>query len=178
MIFRLFSVLLAALILAACEHPPIKDESSEFYSVPVGSTLVLNSEITIPPDEVSILMQNGVIEKSANINFYYPNCKFELYSMSENARVVRPDSFQITKVVDENEFTDLQKTGYAGLGGMVHDAPETITYATVMYLNSEIQPDVYRMTCKHWESIIDNKYLSISEMRKAMGEIFTLNIGY
>lgn len=162
--------------MGACDYSSIRDETSEFYAIPVGSTLVLNSEITIPPDQVSVLMQYGVIQKYANIDFYYPNCKFELYTISENARVVKADRFLITRVVDDNEFTSLQATYYASRSIMISDAPETITYATVLYLNSEIQPDVYRMTCKHWESIIDDRYLTISEMRKAMGDLFTLRI--
>ena len=121
-------------------------------------------------------MQDGIIQKSANVNFYKPNCKFELYSISENSRVVKPDTFLITKVVDENEFTGLYKVQYASRFMQVHDAPETITYATVMYLQSDIQPDVFRMTCKHWESVVDDRYLTISEMRKAMGDILSLRI--
>ena len=57
---------------------------------------------------------------------------------------------------------------------------EMYNYSTVMYLSSELssnrQPDVYRMTCKHWESVIDDHYLSIEQMREAMGEWFTLEV--
>lgn len=175
---RVFLVLAVILVLAACDHSAVKDETSEFYAIPVGSTLELNRDITIPPDQVSVLLQDGAVQQKANINFYRPNCKFELYPISENARLVRPDRFLITKVFDENEFTGLHRSYYASQRMVSTDAPETITYATVMHLHSDMQPDVYRMTCKHWESVVDNRYLTISEMRKAMGDIFTLKINY
>ena len=53
---------------------------------------------------------------------------------------------------------------------------EVFNYATMLYLHSERQNDVYRMTCQHWEEIRDGRYLSVAQMRKAMGEIFTLLI--
>jgi hypothetical protein len=173
---KLLPVLLVITPLAACQHSSIKDENSVFYSVPVGSTLVLNTKIHISPNQVSVLMQNGVIKKHADIDFYSPNCKFELYSISEESRVVAPDHFLITRVVDDNEFTGVEAQYYASLSMMASDTPLVITYATEMYLESRNQPNVYRMTCKHWESVIDDNYLSISEMRKAMGDLLTLKI--
>ena len=144
MIIRYLSVLLVVTALSGCDYSEVRDETSELYAVPVGSILVLNSAITIPSGAVSVLMQDGKISHSSDIDYYFPNCKFELFSISEKPREVRPDRFLITRVVDENEFTDLQKTLYAGRRMFVDDAPETITYATVLYLESEIQPDVYR----------------------------------
>lgn len=178
MIDRLFPGFLVMLTMGGCDYSSVRDETSEFYAVPVGSILILNTEITIPPDQVSVLLQDGSIKKHADVNLYYPNCKFELYSISENSRIVRPDRFTITKVVEENEFTSLQKPLYVSRRLMSNDAPETITYATVFYLNSEIQPDVYRMTCKHWESVVVDRYLTISEMRKVMWDVFSLMINY
>ena len=178
MLARCIPVLLAVLVLGACDYSHVKDETSQFYAIPVGSSLVLNTEVTIPPDQVSVLLQDGAILKPGGVDLYRPNCKFELYSISADARIVRPDRFLITRVYDENEFTGLQRTYHAGLRMMANDAPQTITYATVMHLQSELQADVYRMTCKHWESVVEDRYLTVSEMRRAMGEVFTLLINY
>jgi len=49
-------------------------------------------------------------------------------------------------------------------------------YATLMYLNSEKQKDVYRITCQHWEDVMDDRHLTIKQMRQAMGDVFTLNL--
>jgi len=64
---------------------------------------------------------------------------------------------------------------YASLRN-AYDAPAVFTYTTSMMLASSRQPDVLRLSCKHWESITDDNFLSISEMRGALGEIFTLRL--
>ena len=54
--------------------------------------------------------------------------------------------------------------------------PSHVDYMTVMYLESVKQPDVLRITCTHWEDPVEAEFLSIQQMRKAMGKILTLNI--
>ena len=158
-----------------------KDEGSFYFNVPVGSTMALNQAVTISGDQVATYVQNGELMSYDAVNKYNPNCKFEIYTMSEHSRTVAPDTFEIIKVVDEIESSSIQKsTQLAVLGntyalGML-DRSYVFNYATMMYLNSEKQNDVYRMTCQHWEDVKDDRYLSVTQMREAMGEIFTLVI--
>ena len=56
------------------------------------------------------------------------------------------------------------------------DGPVHLTYSTTMYLESRIQPDVFRMECKRWDWPADGKFLSINEMRQALGDYFTLTL--
>jgi hypothetical protein len=56
------------------------------------------------------------------------------------------------------------------------DRSYVFNYATLMYLNSDKQKDVYRLTCQHWEDVMDDRHLTISQMRGAMGDVFTLEI--
>ncbi len=101
--------------------------------------------------------------------------------MSEQARTVSQDRFEIIKVVDDIESSAIQKsTRLAALDdaitfGML-DKSYVFNYATLMYLRSEQQKDVYRMTCQHWEDVMDDRHLSVTQMRQAMGDIFTLEI--
>ena len=177
---QVYSVL-AITILAGCSSNDVKDEGSEFYAVPVGSTLVLNQQVNIHGDQVAVYVQNGELMQYDEVNFYLPNCKFEIYTMSEQPRTVQADSFEIIKVEDDIESTSLQKsTDLAALDnaltfGML-DRSYVFNYATLMYLNSEKQKDVYRMTCQHWEDLMDDRHLTISQMRQAMGDVFTLEI--
>ena len=99
-----------------------------------------------------------------------------IYSISEQARLVQPDRFRITRVIDDTEFTEFPATLYASRGLMASDVPISITYATMMYLQSSVQAEVYRMTCKHWDSTASGRYLTIREMRQAMGDMFSLKI--
>ena len=167
--------------LSACSHNAVKDENSEFYAVPVGSLLVLIQDVTIAGDQVAVYVQNGELMQYNEVNFYLPNCKFEIYSMSEQPRTVQTDTFEIIKVEDDIESSSLQKSvRLAALDdaltfGML-DRSYVFNYATLMYLNSAKQQDVYRLTCQHWEDVMDDRHLSIKQMRGAMGGVFTLKI--
>ncbi len=196
---RTVGLVMLAAGLSACEMAQVKDESSPFYSVPAGSILHLNQEVTIPPDQVAVYVQEGELRNKRLLDFYRPNCKFEVYKISEQARIVRADEFHITRVVDEIETAmlrepvelavndgdylpdglvagqgtvyPLQVLAFAGL-----DQSEVYSYSTVMYLSSDSQPDVFRLSCQHWESILDDRFLSIEQMRAALGKVFTLII--
>jgi hypothetical protein len=164
--------------LASCTGSQLRDEASPFYSVPAGSVLTLNRDITIPGDKVAAYVQDGKVLGYNDVDWYRPNCKFELYTISEQPRQVRADSFSVTRVVDEIESSSLQGQVYyvALVVGMGLDRSYVFNYATMMYLHSELQPDVYRMTCQHWEDVVDDRYLSVEQMRQAMGDVFTLAI--
>ncbi len=167
--------------LSACSQNAVKDENSVFYAVPVGSLVVLNQDVTIAGDQVAVYVQNGQLMSDTEVNKYYPNCKFEVYKISEQPRTVLADTFEIIKVVDDIESSSLQKsTELAALDkaltfGML-DRSYVFNYATLMYLNSEKQKDVYRLTCQHWEDVMDGRHLTIRQMRVAMGDVFTLEI--
>jgi hypothetical protein len=45
-----------------------------------------------------------------------------------------------------------------------------------MALSSDVQPDVLRLSCMHWEDISIDKYLSVTQMRYALGKLFTLQL--
>ncbi|NNG14194.1 MAG: hypothetical protein HKM22_03455 [Gammaproteobacteria bacterium] len=49
-------------------------------------------------------------------------------------------------------------------------------YMTVLYLHSDRQPDVFRMTCQHWEAPSDAQHLTIKQIRQALGDLFTLKL--
>lgn len=177
---KLYSVLVIA-VLVGCSSNYVKDEGSVFYAVPVDSLLVLNQDVNIAGDQVAVYVQNGELMQDADVNKYYPNCKFEVYKISEQPRTVQADTFEIIKVEDDIESSSLQKsTHLAALNKAltvgVLDMSYVFNYATLMYLNSAKQKDVYRITCQHWEDMLDDRHLSITQMRKAMGGIFTLKI--
>jgi hypothetical protein len=171
-----FLVLNSALLLVACESQVIVDVNSQFYSVPLGSEFILHREITVPPDQTSVYLQYGKIAASRDVDFYKPHCKFELYTISTKARVVKPDTFVVIKIVDQREDVSVGAPRYAGLGLSYGDGPLHLTYSTAMYLESNIQPDVFRLDCKRWDDPAIGEYLSINEMRDALGDYFTLKL--
>ena len=169
--------LLALALLSACENSQaLRDEDSQFFSVPLGSTFTLNREITIQPDQTSVYLQNGNIELVSNVDFYRPHCKFELYTISEQSRLVKPDTFVVTRIVDRREDVSTKWPLYAGLAMTGGDGPIHLTFSTTMFLESKIQPDVFRMNCKQWDWPSIGDFLSINQMRQALGDYFTLTL--
>jgi len=180
-LYKYYLAVLALTLLVGCSVNDVRDEDSTFYAVPVDSILVLNQQVNIRGDQVAVYVQNGELKQYKEVDFYLPNCKFEIYTMSEQARTVSPDRFEIIKVVDDIESSAIQKsTRLAALDNAITfgmlDKSYMFNYATLMYLRSEKQKDVYRMTCQHWEDVMDDRHLSVTQMRQAMGDIFTLEI--
>ena len=166
---------LVALMLTACESSQtVRDEDSQYFSVSPGATFTLNTGITIQPNFTSAYLQFGNIEPVGNIDFYKPHCKFELYTISEVARQVRPDTFVVTRIVDQSEDVSVEWPRYAALAMGAYGGPMHLTFSTAMYLESSMQPDVFRITCKRWDWPATGEYLSINEMRQALGDYFTL----
>lgn len=177
----LYSCLVLMLSISGCKVNDTKDETSPFYAVPEGSTLLLNQSLTIDGDQVATYVQDGKVMAEREVDKFRPNCKFEIYTISELQRTVAADSFEITKVVDEIETSLLEswpllaaRDGFSVVGML--DRSYMFNYATMMYLHSASQKDVYRMTCQHWEDVMRDRYLTISQMRQAMGEVFSLQI--
>ena len=172
----------SALLLGACGGSQVaRDENSQFFSIPVGSTFTLNRELTVDPDRTSVHLQNGRVSPVRGIDIYRPNCKFELFTISERARTVEPDTFVVTRIVDQLEDVSTQRPLYASLsvaegGGGGNGGPLHQNYSTIMWLESNKQPDVFRLSCRRWDFINLGEYLSINEMRQALGDYFTLTL--
>ena len=91
--------------------------------------------------------------------------------------MVKPDVFTVTRVVNQFEQVSLDGVRYAGPIIVADDGgPMFYNYMTTMYLKSEKQPDVFRITCQVWDYIYNETYLSIDQMREAVGDVFTISI--
>jgi len=166
-------------MMAACGLNDSKDEESYYYAVPVSSSIKLNQAVIIEGDQVAVYVQDGELMSYDAVDKYRPNCKFEIYTMSEQSRTVQPDTFDIIKVVDEIESSSIEEDIYLAVSDHAYlfgalDRSYVYNYATMMYLKSEKQKDVYRITCQHWEDMRDDRYLTVAQMHKAMGAVFTL----
>ena len=183
----LLSVALTVTV-AACSTASYRgDESSPWYVPPVGAHVVLNREITIPPDSVSVMLQDGRITRAGDVNNYRPHCKFEVRRRLEVAQSVAPDDFLVTHVernllqsVDAAPKRPVSATPVAlrvaSDGGEEGDGASLQTYATRMTLRSDKQPGVLRLTCGQWAYPPEGEHLSIDDIRRALGEVLTLRI--
>ena len=175
-------VVLVTLTLLGCQSGPGsypgRDDVPAYYAIPVGSELSLHQAIAVAANTVSVFIQDGKLIAKGERDQYRPNCKFELYTMAAQSRTVEPDTFTITRLVQENDAGigagfSVFAGGSLGMGG---DSPSMTDYRTVMYLRSERQPDVSRLSCQHWEDPTVAEHLRLDQIRQALGEVMTLTI--
>lgn len=175
-----------AMLLVGCQIPSYEgNEKSPFYLVPVGSTLKLTRDLAIPAEQVAVYLQGGEVIPSERINQYYPHCKFELLRRLDTPQAVQPDSFEIIKVVQEighSVALDGRQLARVSVGIGVHvgmkggDGASLQTYITRLVLRSTRQPEVFRLSCGQAALPHEGEHVSINEMRKALGNVFTLDV--
>jgi hypothetical protein len=172
--------LLTLITLTGCAAlTPEPSPQSPYYPPPVGSLLVLQRQLEIPADRVSIHIQDGQLRDYGALNRYRGYCKLEMWSRVDAPRTLAPDTFRITRVARESRAVGLEsplRVASRLAGFDPNDGPIAHVMSTEMYLNSERQPDVYRMTCSHWGEAVFPAHLSIEQMRTALGGMFRLKL--
>jgi hypothetical protein len=167
--------ILAVVTLTACQTPASFEgnENSPYYLVPAGSHLVLRRDITIPADQLAVYLQNGKIYDTRwHLDLYKTYCKFELRDTSAVARPVMADDFEITGVHQNIFWTRADYMQFAD----VDQGFSMVVYTNILDLRSAHQPMVAGLACEKWNLPIDSTYPSISEMRQALGDVFSLKI--
>ncbi len=164
------------LSILSCSQTIIKDEKSYAYSISVGSKFVLNQEIKIEPQLGRTFIQYGKIKIEKDIDIYYPHCSITVNTIREQAHIISPTTFEVIKIVDEEEYAQGQLLFASTDLKLVSDGPLITGLASYYYLKSADEPDVRTLECIQWDSLYENNYLSISEVRQALGDVFTLQL--
>ena len=164
-----------ALALSACSTPVVKDPNSYLYSVPVGSMLSLNKAISIPANLARRYFQAGKAVRKSDINIYYPHCSLLVNTLLEVERTIQPTLFEIYRVQDEEELAQ-RYVQYASAFFTWDDGPTIVGNASYYYLRSADAPDVRSLECIQWNDPVDVEYLSINEVKKSLGDYFTLEL--
>lgn len=163
--------------LAACQLPGKRGEQEPAYlAVPSGSKLVLTKNVTIPANQTSVYIQNGTITTYNGRDQYYPNCKFELYPISDRPRVVQADTFGITRVTRDTDYVANKMPVYAGRLTSTPGNPMAIIYSVTFSLQSRQQPDVFRLRCEHWADPLSGTDLTLAEVRQTLQPLFVMQV--
>lgn len=170
---KAITLLFFSLFLASCAQPVMNKFDSHSYKIPIGSLLILNQDITIPGGHTRVIIQNGHVVSGKQRDQYYPYCEFEVLTLKQTDQVVHPDKFRIRKLSKQMDTSRQQM--FASLSMFGRDTP-LIAYNTVMYLSSQVQPDVYRMSCMYWTDDNMDSYLTQHELQKTVGNIFSFVI--
>ena len=149
--------LLAIPLLAGCEAMLAQknDIDSQFYTIPAGSKLILNRPLDIPAGKAHVVIQPG--RSGAGTNQYAVNCQLEVRNLGPGS--VQPDTFDISWAENTREWVS---------------QPNIMRFYRVLHLKSATQPDVLQLMCQDWDGPLLGKYVSIPEIRAALGDVITL----
>ena len=175
-------IVLAGLLAVACSQSGLvrKDTASTHYLPPVGTLIELHKPIEVAAGRTRVFLQRGAV--SAGIDQYAPSCNFEVRKLSEQPQVISPEDFLVVKVqrVTEEVVRLAQPVQVAALGLAGLDADSglpMITRGVHLWIGSDTQPDVMRLTCRGgfddpWRAELP----SIDEMRTALGDYASLTL--
>jgi len=170
-------------ILAGCSSGTFP-VSSPYYTIPSGSRLVLNRQLTIPPNSGRVYLQYGKVVSQKEKDDYHAHCWFLSWRVTDSAQTVIPDTFIITRSIQTDHVVlrnAARKYAMLDMAFRVNDSgnsggPMALVYSTEMQIHSDKQPDIRSFVCSHWEDPLNAKHLTIAEMQKTLGEIATIQL--
>ena len=172
---NLFTLGCLSVVLSACAWVPADPDNSPLYQIPTGTTIILHSDISIPAERATVYIQNGKVMDELKTDRYYPYCKFEMYTLKPEDRVVRPDTFVVQRSTTE-EYTLNQERGYrlVKVGSASDGGITFLEMNRVMYIRSAQQPDVYRLTCGIWATPPDFDHITLDQMRQTLAPLISV----
>lgn len=187
------TLILASLGLAACVNPASYGPDSPYYTYPSGGRFILNQPLDVEADSATVRLQYGRVVARNGVQEVHPYCIFEINTVRDRAQLIQPDSFDILgvrlsistiaaspepyRVIPAGFGGSIGYDGYAGFG--FDRRPSHIYYKTEFTIRSARQPDVRAMTCQSNQMAPGNpimRYLTVDEIRQALGSIFSLNL--
>jgi hypothetical protein len=162
-----------AVLLAACQSLPGYQYPTGPVPGPQLTKVTLNSDVRIRPDRASEYIQYGEVIPYNQVSEYYPHCIFGLRTVSESERTIKPDTFTVTGIHRDRFMAGLDGLLLAqatALGGDYNPVMSTTTIS----LHSDRQPEVFRLICQQLDEPYLARHVSVSDMQKTLGTLFTL----
>lgn len=180
---RLFLLTALSFLLVGCATNPPKEKKVYLSDVKAGSTLRINSPVTVPAGEVRASLQfSKQLITPGQVNKYEPYCQLVVNTIDKTDKEIPAIDFRIRRVVrDEEPFSYQKNTGRT----MIASASDDLSYLsssaittwlikTYMYLESEQYPDIYRLVCgQAWDSYLSRR-MYMSEFNDATGSFLSI----
>ncbi|MES9990821.1 MAG: hypothetical protein ABW098_02645 [Candidatus Thiodiazotropha sp.] len=170
--------IILTLLLSACSQSyMVSDNLAYAYNLPpVGSKLVLMKRVSIEPGTTRTFLQRGKSMHLGDFDRYLANCNFEVATLSDEVQQIEPDSFVIKSV--QRLTAQVVRNPYDQprfIKAELDRGSPIVTHGYHLWLSSEKQPDVMRMTCRGaFDDLSRAQPPSINEIREALGEIAEL----
>jgi hypothetical protein len=185
MMTRVLAILLTATLLGCASIEATRDPSSPFFVIPVGSVIEVHQPLEIVPGSARIWFQRG--RATVGRDWYTPSCNLEIRTLDrERTQTVMPGTFVIRRVQLMEEWVQLRdpqmQLAAVGFGGALRvgdydGGPMGMWRGYHLWLESEKQPDVLRMTCMGgfapaWQALPPG----LADLRAILGEIASVRI--
>ena len=138
---------------------------------PPGSRIEVTQELRAGGG-ARLLMQYGEIKARRDVAIMEPYCLFvSTRPRSEFGQplVIGPGTFTV-----ERSYRRLDFTWAAGME--IAELDSSRDMSTIMELSSDTQPGIDRMTCTRWGSRWQDGFLTIAEMRGALGGLVSIRL--
>jgi hypothetical protein len=167
------------LLFLGCNATRDYGPETPYYHFPDGSRLVLGSALEIPANWATVRLQFGKTAAFGHVQEQEPHCILEVSTVLEQPQRIEPDTFAITRV--QRSISELAVVpGLFIRTAFADDAkPTQMFYKTILTLKSERQPGVLRLICqsdRYAAGAGIPSHLTVSEIRQALGGIFTLKL--
>lgn len=161
-----------AVLLSACQAGLTPQPGNGADPVLAITSLTLNQDFKVRADLAGEYIQSGSITQFNTLSQYYTFCKLELRRPAPTERVIVPGTFSVSRIYQEMEFVGFTREVYAGDG-----SSGLVMSRTVLFLQSEQQPDIFRLSCMKLDFSFYASQPSIEEMQIALGDMLTLQRG-
>jgi hypothetical protein len=176
-----FLVTFLAVLLAGCSQQyMVSDDLDYAYNLPpVGSTLEVKKPITVPGGETRVFLQRGELFKKSDFDRYEPSCSLELRKLADVAREIQPDNFIVTRVQRVTQQVVQAVIASPKLMKVAFDegGKPMVVHGYHLWLGSDRQPDVMRMTCRgYFDDISRADPPSLNDVVKSLGDYAELKL--
>ncbi len=171
----------ASLLLAACQSAYLPDgrpnENSTRHEVPVGSKVVVNQALIIPPYQHAIFLQDGNVSDFSGINKFDTYCAFSVYGKHDAQKHISAGEYSVDYIYKELIFQVARTASAINTSSKNDDNGfDWEAMATIMILSSPNGSRPLRLLCAEWGLPQDTSNLTISGIRRSFGNIVSLTI--
>ncbi len=146
-------------------------QEAPLHRVQTGAVLKLAAVIEFAADSVAVYIQHGRLLPGNAVDSYKPYCILELRRKHPHPVSVTPDTFLIYRTYYESTAV-LRYPMLASAARIVASASVShLVYETELFLRSARQPNVYRLTCKHWVDPAFARHVTYEEINATLGEL-------
>ncbi len=131
------------------------DSDALSFSIPKGSTLSLNKNLTIPQNDTHAVIQYGKATTDNKRHDYDVNCRLDVKEFG--LRAIEPENFTVTRTEDGTNWIS---------------QPSILRFYTVIYLSSDKGTDVIKMVCQEYGDQTDYHF-TVKEIKETLGGYFS-----